>query len=265
MNIEMVLVTPEKAEALLEFNTTNRGLRVAHVNMLANDMSSGFWKMNGDAIRIAKDGSILDGQHRLHAVVRSGTSQQMLIITGLDVDTRVTMDSGAARTFGDTLKWMAVPNHNVVAAITTRVLLSERIKPFAYRSTTGSHAKPSKQELLAVLDTNPDIVDAGQKAVDLRRRTPLSGGTCGFAWLYLNRLDEEDCEDFFTKLASGANLAERDPILVLRSALTERRLTDVESVAMTFKSWNAYREGREVGLLRFKQGGKAPESFPVPK
>jgi hypothetical protein len=34
--------------------------------------------------------------------------------------------------------------------------------------------------------------------------------------------------------------------------------------ALFIKAWNAYREGREVSLLKWNPGGARPEEFPVP-
>lgn len=33
-------------------------------------------------------------------------------------------------------------------------------------------------------------------------------------------------------------------------------------MGVMIKAWNAYREGRSVGLIRFKSGGAKPEAFP---
>jgi hypothetical protein len=35
--------------------------------------------------------------------------------------------------------------------------------------------------------------------------------------------------------------------------------------AITIKTWNAFRNGDEIGQLKWRAGGAAPEAFPIPK
>ena len=97
----MAVITPEQASEWLEQNTHNRKLRTHQVAAMVRDIQAGNWKWNGDSIKFAKDGTLLDGQHRLHAIVESGQPIEMLVIEGLDKDTQATMDtaqSALART-----------------------------------------------------------------------------------------------------------------------------------------------------------------------
>lgn len=69
---EAVTITPELAEGLLAMNTENRRLRPSHVAYLARAIERGEWQMPPDAIMVSDSGKLLNGQHRLTAVVRSG-------------------------------------------------------------------------------------------------------------------------------------------------------------------------------------------------
>jgi len=97
-------VTPAKAREWLERNNTrNRNLRPHKVALYADQMTRGQWLMAGDPIRFDSDGTLLDGQHRLAAVVESGKAQYFIIVMGLDPRTFGVMDIGMARTPGDSL------------------------------------------------------------------------------------------------------------------------------------------------------------------
>ena len=73
---EVVMVTPELAAEWLTHNTHNRGLKPIAIKRFAEDMTTGDWQWNGESIRFAADGTLLDGQNRLHAIVDSGEIPQ---------------------------------------------------------------------------------------------------------------------------------------------------------------------------------------------
>jgi hypothetical protein len=71
-------ITPEIAEHFLAMNR-NRRLRNDHVKKLANDMRNGYWSECIDPIYFLTDGSLVEGQHRLRAVIASGTTQRFYV------------------------------------------------------------------------------------------------------------------------------------------------------------------------------------------
>ena len=79
------LITPELAARLLEGNKNNRHLRESVVDAYAQDMLNGHWLLNNQGIGLGEDGSVIDGQHRLAAVVKSGCSVRMLVVGNLPV------------------------------------------------------------------------------------------------------------------------------------------------------------------------------------
>lgn len=48
------------------------------------EMQDGKWKLNGKTICFDRTGRLLNGQHRLSAVVRSGVSLTTVVVRGLD-------------------------------------------------------------------------------------------------------------------------------------------------------------------------------------
>jgi hypothetical protein len=90
-------VTPAMASKWLEKNTHNRNMDKARVKNYAADMTRGAWTVGTDAIGICDDGTLLNGQHRLSAVVMSGCSVPMLVMSGLARETQTAMDIGQPR------------------------------------------------------------------------------------------------------------------------------------------------------------------------
>ena len=79
MNVSKMVITPETAKRLLDGNSDNRKLIRSTVDQYARDMAAGRWRLTHQGLLIGKRGKILDGQHRLHAIVKSGVSQPMLV------------------------------------------------------------------------------------------------------------------------------------------------------------------------------------------
>ncbi|WP_321792804.1 hypothetical protein [Caballeronia sp. J97] len=98
-----VAVSPALAERWLGSNHGNRFVKPRLVRYYAQQMKSGRWRLNGECIKFATDGSMIDGQHRLNGVVQSGVTVEMEVRVGLDRDAALTVDTGAARTAADVM------------------------------------------------------------------------------------------------------------------------------------------------------------------
>lgn len=103
MKTEIVTVTPAKAEQWLERNNMNRPLRAAVVKGLVGAIQRGEWKLSHQGIAFGKSGRLLDGQHRLHAVIESGIAVPMMVTTDAADETFSVLDIGAKRSIADTL------------------------------------------------------------------------------------------------------------------------------------------------------------------
>lgn len=99
INTTITNITPDKANALLKLNTNNfRNIDSHRVKKYSRAMQLGFWEENGEPIQIYEDGTLANGQHRLHAIVESGvTLKNIVIVTGIK-RTVTTFDDGKTRT-----------------------------------------------------------------------------------------------------------------------------------------------------------------------
>lgn len=105
MKTEVISITPAVAETMLAHNyESNRKLRKSYVNQLAAVMKDGrFISENGQTIVIGEESGILyDGQHRLHAIIESGTTQTLLVVYVKDGEQAyTTIDNGTKRGVAD--------------------------------------------------------------------------------------------------------------------------------------------------------------------
>ena len=98
-------VTPEMARAYLLRNKSNRSLRLGTVKKYAEDMKAGRWQMTHQGLAFSKYGDLLDGQHRLNAVVVSNVTVPMVVVWGVEADSALGLqvDVGLNRSAADVL------------------------------------------------------------------------------------------------------------------------------------------------------------------
>jgi hypothetical protein len=65
---ETMSITPALAQMWLNKNTNNRNMRIDVAHRYARDMAEGRWYLSHQGIAFYEDGTLADGQHRLHAV-----------------------------------------------------------------------------------------------------------------------------------------------------------------------------------------------------
>lgn len=96
-------ITPERARALLQLNVVNRRFRPGWAKTLKQRMERGEWKLTHQGIAIGSDGTLKDGQHRLHAVALYGKPVQMTVFYDAPADTFGVLDQGLRRSIDDQL------------------------------------------------------------------------------------------------------------------------------------------------------------------
>lgn len=87
-------IDPALAGLLLQANVRNRPISSVHVAALVRDMLSGNWRLTHQGIALDCDGRLVDGQHRLSAIVASGTTQKMTVTYNVEPDAFHSIDVG---------------------------------------------------------------------------------------------------------------------------------------------------------------------------
>lgn len=128
-SVRWVWVTPEYAEQLLDMNTRNRNLKRWWVDALAECMREGLYYLTGETVKVSRDHVILDGQNRLHAIVKSGCACMMLLVEGLPPEAGMAIDQGRPRTTPDASVWADGIEGitNQIAAVARKMMQSEGI------------------------------------------------------------------------------------------------------------------------------------------
>lgn len=117
-NIETI--TPEVAKQYLNNNINNRRISIPHVNKLCNSLLTGRWKLNPTPITFDKNGILLDGQHRLTAIIKANKAAECLVSRGWEPSTTNVIDyDSRKRSVNDVLASHDVPNAPNVASFIT--------------------------------------------------------------------------------------------------------------------------------------------------
>ena len=97
MNTTLETITPEKAIAYLGKSTGNRPTIQRSVNEIAAAIKAGKWRVTPNGIGFDVSGRLIDGHHRLTAIVQAGLAVQSWVVRGLDQDSWFAIDNGKRR------------------------------------------------------------------------------------------------------------------------------------------------------------------------
>lgn len=268
IDIRTMLVTPEQARHWLSTNAPeNRGQRQSRIKAYARDMREGKWMLTGEAIKVDTEGVLIDGQHRLAAVIEANTPVYMVVVLNLPHEVMGALDSGLSRTFSDKLKGVSVSNRNQIAAVV------RKIAAWDAGNRLGKSDSPTHAELMEAFERDP----AGFTAATLHGMDVYRAQVCGVnaaatAFYLFSRIDSEQALQFYDMLKTGANLPEAHPVLTVRNRLSraktarrEDRLNPEDQLALLIRAWNAFRENRTLDRIPITRDGKLnSRNFPVP-
>lgn len=107
--IKLVRVTPAIAAEYLEQSEKNyRNISQKTVDMYARAMKNGEWLLTPQGMSFDTNDHLIDGQHRLRAVVQSGVTIEAYVATGVPKDREIAIDAGKVRRFDDHAKYLGM-------------------------------------------------------------------------------------------------------------------------------------------------------------
>ena len=103
-SVYLVSVTPELATTWLANNNYNRNFDQKEVNKYLRLILENKWKRTHQGIAFDQNGLLIDGQHRLLAIVQANKTIPMLIFTNEPAENHEAIDCGKKRTHLDSMK-----------------------------------------------------------------------------------------------------------------------------------------------------------------
>ena len=258
-------ITTEIAAEILKDNLCNRLLKETAIAKYARDMESGSWWLNGEALVFSSSGRIINGQHRCHAVIRSGVPVDMCVVYGVSHECFNSMDTGVKRSFADVLASKGEAECKALAAAAS-------LKYKQVAGTLGDNSgrmAMSNSDGFEILARHPGLRDAVRCSRVFATRGSSAITRTMAAWMIhelRNYEDREAVDNFFFGMRTGENLSKGNPILAFRKRTAAHvagasRLSPVLVLALAVKAWNAYSAGKTVTLLWYDRYGKG-EEFP---
>ena len=232
MQYKVEKISPKKARLLLKGNIRNRGLKHHHVKFLAAQMTAGNWQENGQAIVVDVNDVLLDGQHRLEAVIQSEVTVLMLVVRGAAPEVMNSIDTGSTRGAGDVFGLNGVKNANAAASI-ANILMAWDIEVVhgakAGSVWSGAETKPSNDDLYKYyLKKAKDY----QWAVGLSHQKKLAGcniSQAGVALMILSRKHSKaKLEEFAEKIRHGGDYT-KSPTHFLPGWVQKRRDIEIKT------------------------------------
>ena len=264
VKVEQRIITPEMADKLLTHNRNNRPISDQHVRRITEQILAGKWKMNGDTIKISDTKNVLDGQHRLWAIVYAKMPVESLVVEGIPEDSFDTMDTiRRGRTGADViaLQGASIGRGTIAGAIMWLLRIQ--------RGTVPDYRRPENR--IENSDIRSAFLTHGKGLERARERTSRLTGlgskpllTAMFYWL-TNR-DAFLAERMVATLENPSKTSLNDPFFRLREYFVGRRDANMDplvTIAVIIKAANLAKRGEECKMLRWQGQGNHPEAFPV--
>lgn len=270
----MVLITPEIAKRVLNLNKSNRPLNKKTVEYYAKQMANGQWTLSGQTISMSDRNTLLDGQHRLSAVILSAVPIYFNVAYNVPYESFVNYDSLRTRGMADVFAIEDVKNYVGVAAIISKYT-SFKNGYFSHLGFSESlksggickNKKLSNIESVSFYNQFPDLfnelANASQRFSKKINLFPKS--TIGALMLYLIldlKHDKDKVFSFFTQLYFNENV-ENYSIYLLREKLISGsigryRMIGKLKLIYLIKCWNAYVTGKQIKNYSFNESDVMP-------
>lgn len=124
MLTKLIEITPQLAQDYLQRNPKNRNVSARLVEKYAQDIMQGQWSLTHQGIAFYEDGTLADGQHRLHGIIKAGVPVKMMVTHGLKQSDAINIDAHRARSAIDGIKigslsdWIQAKHLTMLSLIT---------------------------------------------------------------------------------------------------------------------------------------------------
>ncbi|MET7253454.1 hypothetical protein [Dyadobacter fermentans] len=248
MKIDLQEVSPALAEELLSGNVSNRPLSKHHVSFLADQIKAGAWQVTGDPVKISSAGRVLDGQHRLHAIIQSGIPVQVFIASDVPDEVFTVLDTGKVRSAKDVLGIENMKSPYDQAAVARTYLM---YRDGTIRSKSRSY---TNQEILDFCRANDVLYHVNMAQRFFHKGAPIQRTTIAFSSFLLYMIDAKYAGQFMDALCLGVNVRPGTAMCMLREKLTKAAmgrydLSKWEIIALIIKAWNMDRSGGELPTM----------------
>jgi hypothetical protein len=206
-------------------------------------MADGGWKVNSQPIAFDTAGRLVDGQHRLLAIVRSGITVRMAIAFKVQHDAVKTIDRGRVRTVGEVLRRDgAIPSPTRVTQWSNaHRLLVDRAMPAGSVDNTESYYLTHQKSVEWALSVMP-------------KKGPFCLSVIGSALVIAHEKFPTETEEFFASVIDGEGLRKGSPVYEFRECCVNSHNGRCGGAARVFgvkalRAIQAHVNGERLGKL----------------
>jgi hypothetical protein len=256
MRTEVKLINPKLAQLYLERNKGNRKVNDALVNYFADQMNRGLWKLTGQGISFDYDGNLIDGQHRLKAVVKSNVAVNFLVIFDIDGESFKVYDSGKMRSGSDVFGIKGIPSSAQTSSAIYKYLILK--KGFKYFSKGRTSVLVTIEDQINEYNIDNElwneIIKYSSRLYSKYRFYPTSvvGGTIVYL-IKEKKHSKSKVYQFFNELYNIENSRPSITLLrekIIKDALSRKGYSNKDKFIFLKKCWNLYITNKNVTIYK---------------
>ncbi|AXE87602.1 hypothetical protein [Streptomyces sp. Go-475] len=243
----------------------NRKVSTVRVKRYAKAMAEGRWKLTHQSIAFDQQGNLIDGQHRLMAVIHSKTVVPIRVHVGADPSTFAVIDTGYGRVAS---QFMRVANANIVKGAARIILFAEQCRENGGEVALMHRSTFDNDVIFETVDQWPELQEYSAAASRIYRACGSSSTNMLAVLAQASRGKNPGAIDSFVeKMILGEDMSKGDPALLLRNraiARMDRSLSYRDKTVLygtTVKAWNAHAKGEKLKFLRFIYDDKSEEGM----
>lgn len=219
-------ITPKRAKKILSTTVqvasklgvlkNFRSLALNHLKYLTDEIKNNRWEYDGSPIRIAPDGRLLDGQHRLNACIKANKPIRLRVMYNFPPDLIHTIDMGKKRTAGDYLKFKGIGDKNDAALVRALHALATN------KANTNIVSNTDIENILQQFETEISWV---RKSLPKKNENGVvtRGALTGAAFVLAYGLWPHACNSLLSRFLTGSSSGTKDNAKALSRVLLNSR------------------------------------------
>lgn len=227
MKAKVATITPQKAKILLKNNTINRRHENHHVTFLAKQIENGQWKLNGQSIVVSKNGQLVDGQHRLMAIVKANQSIKTVFCEDAENDCISSIDTGKARSVADVFSINNVKSATQISSLTNHIF-RWFVNRCEHAGGLPGHIRPSHSKLYSIYCSDKKGIEQANAKSRTKALSFMNRGECALAIYLLSDLYGAHYVDEFIYYISDGGDYPKSPTHYLPLFIQKRKHSDVK-------------------------------------
>ncbi|WP_229670449.1 hypothetical protein [Microlunatus endophyticus] len=229
-------------------------------------MKRGDWKVTHQGVAVDTNGVLVDGQHRLAAVIEAGVSVEMTVFMDVPADTFDVLDTGKKRNAADVLAIEGEKSTMQLASMVRTVWLYDNRPDLTW---AGGNASVTNHQILETLERNPKIRDFVVLGDQLSQEVGMIKSAAGAASYLVSRVNlPNKLQPWFDGVIDGAGLKRGDARLKFRNLMlnmarrqageVRRRRDTREHVGLYLTAFNAWAAKEPVSRLQYSARSPMP-------